>query len=202
MLAAWADAASAGECELHIWPANATGTNIGGWLSNLGPAAAAADYEQNKDANLRDQAALIEALPPRAQAEALAKADLPALLGMAGARVTFESRPLEARSIARERGRRTASKAACYAELIVRLNFYRRSAVYGRQLTSHVAFKDYRSGTTEAKIVSGKETSAVPFFPPTTAADEARSREQLADAFVANVSEFARKAGKRNRAPD
>ena len=192
---------AAADCELHVWPAYGTGANTGGWLSNLGPAGAAADYERNKDVNLRDQAALILALPPGAQAQALSEADLPAILGMAGAKITFESRPLDARSIGRDRRRRTASKATCYAELIVALNFYRRSAVYGRQLTSHFAFKDYRSGATEAKIVGGKETHAVPLFPPESTAMEAQSHEQLAAAFVANVTEFARKIGKRKQAP-
>jgi hypothetical protein len=105
VLAGNSDPAVSPVCELHVWPAAATDTSSGGWLSNLGVAGALADYEHSKDDNLRDQLALIEGLSRPQQARLIADLRLPERLGMAGARVVFESAPLEPRSAAKSRTR-------------------------------------------------------------------------------------------------
>ncbi|HKT14526.1 MAG TPA: hypothetical protein VJR87_03885 [Allosphingosinicella sp.] len=191
-----ARAAPDAACALHVWPANNTSAISGGWLSNLGVAGAIADHDRNRDQNLRDQLALIEALTPATQARLLAAADLPAHLGMAGAEVRFESAPIETRSIGRRKERRTTSHAPCYGEFFVSLNFYQRSALHGRTLTSHFVWKDFRGGKAQTRIRKGKADHPVPHFPPWGTADEGAARNELAEAFSANVRAFVGKVGK------
>jgi hypothetical protein len=184
-------------CELHVWPSNRSAANSGGWLSNLGMAGALTDYERNKDGNLRDQLALIEALTPPVQARLLSEAGLAALLDLPDARIVFESGSLDRRSVSRMKTRLSSSAAPCYAELIVRLNFYQKSALYGRKLNSDFTFKDFRGGRSEAKIVSARAGNQVPHFPPATLAETELARGELEQAFTANIREFARKVAAR-----
>jgi hypothetical protein len=191
-----ASAAPEPQCELHVWPAQGTGANNGGWLSNLGLAGAIADYEQHKDMNLRDQVALIEGLTPIVQAQLLAAADLPTLLGLPGARVVFQTRPLPVRSIAKDSARRSRSTAGCYAELIVARNFYQKSAVYGRTLASQFTFKVFRPDAAKPHMVSARARNSVSDFPPARQEDAERAQQGLAEAFAANVRTFAKKVRK------
>lgn len=188
--------AAGAACELHVWPASGTGANNGGLLSNLGIAGALADYERHKDANLRDQVALIEGLSPVVQAQLLAQAGVPDLLGMAGARLVFESGPLAVRTIGKVKTRRSDSTADCYAELIVSRNFYQRSTVYGRTLATRFTFKDFRGGRSETRPVSAQARNPVTHFPPERPEDAARAQQGLADAFDANLREFVKKVRK------
>jgi hypothetical protein len=192
-LSSAASAAPESKCELHVWPAQETGANNGGWMSNLGIAGAIADYEQNKDANLRDQVALIEGLTPIVQAKLLADADLPTLLGLPDAKLVFQARPLPARAIAKDKARQSRSTAACYAELIVARNFYQKSAVYGRTLASQFTFKDFRGNSAKPRMKSASARNPVSHFPPERPEDADRARQGLAEAFAANVRAFAKK---------
>lgn len=190
-----AAAAEAG-CELHVWPASGTGANNGGVLSNLGIAGALADYERHKDVNLRDQVALIEGLSPVVQAQLLAQAGLPELLGIPGARLVFRNGPLPVRTIGKVKSRRSDSGAVCYAELIISRNFYQRSTVHGRTLATRFTFKDFRAGRSETRPISAQARNPVAHFPPERPEDAARAQQGLADAFGANVREFAKKVRK------
>lgn len=179
-----------------MWPAQGTGANNGGLLSNLGIAGALADYEMHKDVNLRDQVALIEGLSPVVQARLLADAELPELLGMPGARIVFESSPIAVRTIAKVKTRRSDSAADCYAELIVSRNFYQRSTVHGRTLATRFTFKDFREGRSEARAISAQARNPIVHFPPERPEDAVLAQQGLAEAFGANVREFAKKVRK------
>lgn len=195
--AAPAAAAETEDCELHIWPASGTGANNGGLLSNFGMVGALADYEQHKDANLRDQVALIEGLTPVKQARVLAAAGVPELLGMAGAQIVFQNDPLAERSIGKMKARRSNSSAPCYAELIVGRNFYQKSALHGRTLATQFTFKDFRTGRSEARVVTARARNPVAGFPPQRPEDAEAAERGLAEAFAANLREFANKVRRR-----
>jgi hypothetical protein len=182
-----ASAAAAQECELHVWPAQSSGANNGGWLSNLGVPGALADYERNKDLNLRDQVALIEVLTPPAQAKIMADEELATALGMAGARTVFESRPLPRREIRKLEQRLSAFTGPCYAELIVTLNFYQKSALHGRMLTSHFLVRDFRTDASRPRLRKKKESSRLTDFPADADAAEAAARQDLLRAFADNM---------------
>jgi len=187
---------AAPDCELHVWPSFATAATNGGWASNLGLAGAMADYEHNKDQNLRDQVALIEALTPVVQARLIADADLPKLLGLAGASLVLESRPLGRQPAAPPKARRSASSAPCYAELIVSLNAYRKSSLYGRLLVTSFIFRDFSGGAGKVRTVTGRGSNAVPHFARLDTGD-AEAKRELGDAFAANLRTFAAKAARR-----
>jgi hypothetical protein len=189
-------ATPASDCELHIWPARASAATTAGALSNFGPIGAYADHDANRDSNLRGQVALIEALTPSLQAQAIAAADLPKLLGLNGATLHFQSANLDPRRAPKSRERLSASTAACYVELVISVNHIRNSAVRGSSLLTSFAFRDFRSG--RARIVSGDESSTVKHFPPRTREDQAEAAKGLAEAFATNVRGFAGKTGRRS----
>jgi hypothetical protein len=158
-------------------------------------AGAAADYERNKDANLRDQVALIESLPATLQARILADAGLTELLEPAKTKLVFESAPLPPASVKRIKGRRSAATEPCYAELIVSRNFYQKSALHGSTLASDFTWKDFRRG--RPRIVSDEMRSGLAHFPPERLDQTEQAREDVARAFADNVREFVRKMMKR-----
>jgi hypothetical protein len=177
-------------CELRIWPAGGTGATTSGWLSNLGIAGAAADYDRHKDSNLRDQVALIEAMPPAAQARVLVDAGLPAALGLGEALVRIESRP-RAPASARARARGSDSQRQCYAELIVSRNVYASSPLYGRTLTSHFTWKDFRKG--KPRVASVRIRGKLTRFPPKRDEDAEAAQQDVRNAFAANAQALVRK---------
>lgn len=196
MAAATPSAAAASDpagCELHVWPAFATGAINAGLLSNLGMAGALADYQRNKDENLRDQAALIQALTPPVQAQLLDQAGLAALVGVPDARLVFEAQPLDTRTIETGKTRHSASAAECYAELIVAENVFRSSAVRGASLATRFVFRDFRKDRRKPRIVSGQTRSAVGEEPAQGAEGFEAWRARLARAFASNVNGFAKK---------
>lgn len=186
-------------CELHVWPSNSSAASNASWLSNFGIGGAIADYRRNRDGNLRDQVTLIEILTRPLQARAISEADLPSLLGMPAARLVFESASLEPGSIGAVRTRRSGSTAPCYAELIVALNMYQSSPVRGRRLTSHFSFKDFRGGKDKAKPIKGRASAAITLFPPQSPAAVDPARDEIAQAFAANVREFVQSLGRKRR---
>lgn len=184
-------------CELHVWPARATNSVTAGVLSNFGPIGAYADLESNRDATLHDQLALIETLTPPIQAQTMVSVDLPQLLGLGQVRLIFQGGNFEPRSVPKQRSRMSQSTAPCYAELIVSLNEFRKSAVRGRSLKTQLTFKDFRGG--RVRIVTANEASAVRNFPAQTPEQAAQARQGISDAFAMNVRAFARRVTRGSR---
>jgi hypothetical protein len=177
-------------CELHIWPAGGTGATSSGWLSNLGIAGAAVDYERHKDSNLRDQAALIEALPPAVQARLLADAGLPAALGLGEAKVVIASRSLAPES-AKAHERPSNPERRCHAELVVSRNVYANSPLHGRTLTTHFTWTDFRKG--RPRLVRAKIRGKLSAFPSEDPKEAEAARRDVQNAFAANVQGLVRK---------
>ena len=184
-------------CEFHVWPAHATGAVTARALSNFGPVGAYLDYRSNRDATLHDQVTLIETLTPPQQAQAMIAVNLPHLLGMGQVRLIFESGSFDPRAAPRQRNRMTDSTAPCYAELIVSRNEYRNSAVRGASLKSEMTFKDFRRGA--ARIKSASEASGLSHFPARTADKESLAKQDVSDAFAANLRAFARRVARQPR---
>ena len=184
-------------CELHVWPAQATGAVTAGVLSNFGLIGAYADHENNRDATLHDQVTLIQTLTLAQQAQAVVETDLPHLLGMGQVRLIFQTEPIDPRTAPRQGSRLSESAAPCYAELIVSLNEYRDSAVRGDSLKTTLTFKDFRAGA--ARITSGSEASALHHFPARKPEQEQLAKQDVSDAFAANLRAFARKVARRKR---
>lgn len=183
------------DCELHVWPAQATGAVTAGVLSNFGMIGAYADMQANRDLTMRNQAALIESLGMTEQAQAVIAVDLPHLLGMTNTKVVFQTKPIDRKAAPKQLHRMSASTASCYAELVVSLNEYRRSAVRGSSLKTTVTFKDYRRGKLENVTLS--EASPLPNFPASTVDEEPSARQAAATAFAANMQSLARRLKKR-----
>lgn len=182
-------------CELRVWPAQASNAVTAGVLSNFGLLGAYADMEANRDQTLHNQAALIEALGLPQQAQAMVAMDLPRLLGMGGTRLVFETKPIESRGAPKRAERMSASTASCYAEFIVSVNEYRKSAVLGSSLKTTVTFKDYRGR--KLKAATASEASPLPRFPASGPEDEPRARQAANDAFAANLRALAKRFAKR-----
>jgi hypothetical protein len=166
-----------------------------GLLSNLGPAGAYADYRSNRDASLRDQVALIEALDLPHQAQAVMAVDMPHLLGLGAVRLVFETSNLDLRTAPKQHARLSASTAPCYTELVISLNQYRRSAVRGASLKTELTFKDFRNGKLQIRRAS--QASAVHHFPASKPEQDAQAKQDVRDAFAENLRAFARGIGQR-----
>lgn len=184
-------------CELHVWPAHANSAVTSGILSNLGVVGAYADYRSNRDATLRDQAALIETLTLPQQAQAIIAVDLPHLLGMGQVRLIFQTANYDPRAAPKQRSRMSESTTPCYAELIVSQNEFRNSAVRGASLKSELTFKDFRSG--RLRITTAGTASRLSHFPAHMPDEDAQAKQDISDAFVANLRAFARRVERRVR---
>jgi hypothetical protein len=184
-------------CELHVWPAHATNSVSAGVLSNLGPVGLYADMKANRDESLRDQVALIETLGAPQQAQAIVATDLPHLLGLGSVRLVFQSANLDPRSAPKQRARMSGSTAPCYAELIVTMNEYRNSAVFGASLRTELTFKDFRNG--KARIVRDSPASPLHHFPARTSKEAQLARQDVSDAFTANLRGFAESVNRSGR---
>ena len=185
------------DCVLHVWPSQGSSATTSGVMSNLGLAGAYADYRSNRDSNLRDQVALIVALPPTAQAQVLARLDIARRLGMDGARLRFEGKPIDPRVEARSVTRLSSETNPCYAELVVTLNHIRQSAVRGTSLKTSFTFRDFRSK--RPRIFSASGATPLRHFPPRSEAREQEARREVAEAFGANLVEFTNEMERRRR---
>ena len=182
LVALAASSAPQPSCELHVWPAFATGSQAAGWLSNLGIAGALQDYERNKDDRLRSQADLIQALPPQKQAKIIDSLNLQGQPGLGPARIVFEGKFVNARVAKKANERQSASAASCYAELIVSRNIYKSSPLHGRTLSTELIFRDFRNG--RPRSLHKTQTAKL------AKSDAPLADTEVAAAFRANVSAF------------
>ena len=151
-----APAAPLPSCELHVFPTLEGQAMTTGWLSGFGIVGALADASANKSRNVGDAAYLKEALGPKMQIDSMSAIDLAAALKLQPSQIIFET-PVADRKISTKAATRlSTSTAACYVELLVTQNLYRKAAIYGRSLNNRFIVKDFRGGLTKAKLVKGR----------------------------------------------
>ncbi len=179
------------QCELRVFPtleAKAE-TQSGGAAFGLIGALIDAAANQNKDTS--DAAMLKEGLAPPQQVKALSSFDLAATLRLPPSNVIFEEPLVDPKMSLKSNARLTASKAPCYVELLVTLNFYTKAPVYGRSLNNGFVLKDFRSGKPKPSIRKGRGGNGLKAFPPETTYMTEEAGKDLQETFAANLREFA-----------
>lgn len=162
-----------------------------GWLSGFGIVGALADASANKSRNVGDAAYLKEALGPKMQIDSMSAIDLAAALKLQPSQIIFET-PVADRKISTKAATRlSTSTAACYVELLVTQNLYRKAAIYGRSLNNRFIVKDFRGGLTKAKLVKGRGGNGLSHFPPQTTEEAPAAEQELREVFTKNFTEFA-----------
>lgn len=186
------DAAPAGACELHVWPAErmnsvTTGLLGGGLLD--------AALHSGRDAS--NKAQLASALDSPSQLDALQALDLQTLLKLQpGTTIIRHEQPLERKTMNKVKTRRSDSKATCYSELIVADVFYQKAAIYGRSLRTLFMVREFGPDQKidfEYKAWGGNGLS---LFPPKEGEDAVGALEELVTTFKKNFEEYANNARK------
>lgn len=190
--AAPADAAGPPPCELHVWPAERMSSMTTGLL---GGGLLDAAIHANKDASNR--ASLASALDSPSQLDALQSLDLNGLLARKpGTIIVRHETPIERKTMNKVKTRRSDSKAACYAELIVADVFYQKAAIYGRSLRTLFMLRDFGNDDVidyEYKAWGG---NGLKLFPPKEGEDSTAALDELVTVFKNNFTEYASNARK------
>ena len=186
-----AAAAPAGDCELHVWPAERFKAMTTGLLGGgLIDAAAHAKGDQAR------KAALAGALDSQGQADALGSLDLAKDLGLKPSKIVLHNEPLDRKTVNKIATRRSDSTSGCYAELIVADLFYQKAAIYGRSLKTLFMLRNFGASKEGPAIYKGWGGNGLKKFPPKPGEDVQAANEELVSVFKADFEEFARNAAK------
>ncbi len=129
-------------CELHVWPAERMAAMTTGLLG--GGLLDAAVHAKRDSSN---KALMATALDSPSQLRALTALDLRQMLSRSpGTTIVLHDTPVERHTMNKITSRRSASKSACYSELIVADLFYQKAAIYGRSLRALFLFRDFGNG--------------------------------------------------------
>lgn len=173
-------------CELHFWGSDEALTST---YSGVGGAIGAALAGPRPQTG----AGLSSDLPPAVQAEALRRIDLAGLLQMPGVRLIEEQRPLPAKA-GRTGPRLTASKAPCYAELVVDMIAYRSHITDGRKFGARYILRRFPRGAAMAQVDKGAKDVKMRIYPAKKPENHAAGLEELAAAFGRTTAGFLAKA--------
>ncbi len=168
-------AAAAPSCELHFWGSEEAVTSSYSGVGGAVGAALAGPRPQTGGGLSGD-------LPLTAQAEALRRLDLAGLLKMPGVRVIEEPRPLIAKA-GKAGPRLTASKAPCYAELVVDLIGYSSHITAGRKFGARFILRRFPNGAGIAQVDKGAKTVGLKIYPAKKPENNAAGLDELAAAF-------------------
>lgn len=178
-------ASAAPSCELHFWGSDEALTSTYSGVGGAVGAALAGPRPQTGAGPSGD-------LPPSAQAEALRGIDLAGLLGMPGVRLIEEQRPLPAK--AGSKGPRlTASKAPCYAELVVDMIGYSSHITAGRQFGARYILRRFPGGAAIADVDKGAKDVKLKIYPARKPENHAAGLDELAAAFGRTTAGFLAK---------
>lgn len=201
--------AAPGGCELHVWPTrNYIGVNTG-LLITFGPLGALADVEAHKGHVKTVKDLMAEYLTAEAQVAELNRIGFADLLKLPGYHIVVEdmlptpedykSDPalkakfadIEARLKAKRRI--TSSQSPCYAELITTHIYYLKAMMYGSNLLTGWAFRNFGDKPTAIKIAQGQVKNPLETFPPKTPEAVETARLELRDAYAKDFVEYVRK---------
>jgi hypothetical protein len=187
-------AASAPQCELHVWPAERFQAMTSGWLGGgLLDAAIHAEGDKARRSHLAS------ALDSEGQLDALQKLDLPNLLHLPASKIVTHSEALDRKTVNKILTRRSDSTAPCYAELIVTDVFYQKAAMWGRSLRTSFMLRQFNeSGQPTIKKTTGG--NGLKIFPAKQGEDTTAADAELVSVFQKNFAEaaenFAKQAAK------
>lgn len=202
-------AAEEAACELHVWPThNFMGMNSG-LLSGFGVVGALADVAAH-DGRVRTVKDLMaDYLGPDVQMAELEKAGLIRMLKLDGYHIVleeptpfkddFKSHPeLKAKAKAMtadiKAGKRlTASKSACYAELITTHIFYHKAMMYGSNLFTGWVFRVFGDKPKATKTATGQVKNPLELFPPKLPENVKQAKAELRGAFSKDFVEYVQK---------
>lgn len=128
-------------------------------------------------------------LPPAAQAEALRRLDLAGLLKMPGVKVIEEARPLVGKA-GRAGPRLTASRAPCYAELVVDMIGYSSHITAGRKFGARFILRRFPDGAGSARVDKGGINVGLKIYPAKKPENQEAGLAELADAFGRTAARF------------
>lgn len=186
------------QCELHLWAAAGMGRTIQSAHDNLsvnwsGFSIANPLARANKDSTaVHTLAATADGpMPTNRQLAVLAGLDLPARLGAGGYRLVVHDQPLDSRTLRVVSGRYAATKAACYADLVLADLDYSREYAHGQNLKAFFRFRDFGAAAVPLRRLATSTETKLKIRREDAAADLAASDAELADALAANLIKFA-----------
>lgn len=183
--------ATSGACEIHVWPAERFNTLTEGaiWNNTL-------DSGFNNRPRKVDERGVPEhgSLDSANQLEMLSALDLSTMLHNPGARVIVHDEAAKRRAIGPATGRQSPSTSTCYMELTVAKNFFNRSGLTDRTLRTMLIFDDYGDQAMPRRSFVGWGVTTLQIFPAKSPELAQAADDELANAFRANVAQFAKYA--------
>lgn len=170
-------------CELHIWPASGLESITEGWILN-----------NTRNQVLRDAPGkvlgLADAIPPRAQLEAIASLDLNAAFNLDGAKVIAHPDPLPPSPTGAPVVRHAAATTPCYAELVIKRLVFARNALSGGALQGFFIFR--RFGQDDVVSFTSMADTPLTIFPWKNPEDQERGKTELSEALRSDLLMFAK----------
>lgn len=186
-----ASPAAPGTCEIHIWAAERFNTLTEGaiWNNTL-------DSGFNNRPRKVDERGVPEHGPLDSgnQLKMMSALDLSALLHNPGAQIVVHEEPAKRRAVGPATGRQAPSASPCYMELTVAKNFFNRSGLTDRTLRSMFVFDDYGDQAMPRRSFVGWGVTTLVIFPAKQPELAKAADDELANAFRANVAQFAKYA--------
>lgn len=191
-----ASAATSGDCEVHVWPAERFAARTTGFMSSFGLIGALADSSGHAKGDQGRKAAIASALDSEGQANALGSLDLSSKLGLQASKIVLHNEPLDRKTVNKIAERRSDSASSCYSELIVADLFYQKAAIYGRSLKTLFILRTFGPAKSKPAIYKGWGGNGLKLFPPKEGEDVQAANDELVSVFKADFEEFARNAAK------
>lgn len=174
-------------CELHIWPAPGLESSTDGWIHND-------TYNQI----LRDAPgkalSLADAIPPRAQLEAIASLDLNGAFHLDGAQVITHPDPLPPSPTGAPVARRAPAATPCYAELVIRRLVFAKAPIAGGVLQAFFIFRRFRQD--DVLSFTSMADTPLTIFPWKNPEDQERGKAELSEALRSDLLTFAKYSNK------
>ena len=186
-------AAPAGQCELHVWPAERFQARTTGWGAGFGIIGALADASGHANGDKARRSNLAAALDPEGQVEALKSLDLLTLLQLpTTTRIIGHNEPLDRKTLGKINTRRSDSSSTCYTELMVSDVLYMKAAMWGRSLRTGFTLRRF-GALMDAPIKSSSTGgNKLKLFPPKEGDDVTASNQELVETFKKNFVEAAK----------
>ena len=170
-------------CELHIWPAPGLESSTDSWIHN-----------QTHNQILRDargkELGLADAIPPRAQLDAIVSLDLNDAFHLDGAQVIPHPDPLPPSPTAAPVVRHAPATTPCYAEFVIKRLVFAKSPVAGGVLQAFFIFRWFRQDDVQS-FTSMAETPLT-IFPWKNPEDQERGKAELSEALRSDLLIFAK----------
>ena len=170
-------------CELHIWPAPGLESITEGWILN-----------NTRNQILRDAPGqalgLADAIPPRAQLEAIASLDLNDAFQLDGAKVIAHPDPLPPSPTGAPVIRHASATTPCYAELVIKRLVFARNALSGGALQGFFIFRRFRQA--DVQSFTSMADTPLTIFPWKIPEDQERGKTELSEALRSDLLTFAK----------